>query len=219
MWFSPVLLNHPSVGRCLCCFHFFGCEFYCREHLCTCFCADVFSVLLGVYLGMELLLTTRLSSKLLHPILFPPVMSEDVSVAISWSTHVVIYLMIPILAVLVCVKYQLIVALICISLMAVTLSVLLCAYSLASILVTSSYKLMIATHVLTCVVFVLSPEAGNSLETCLLAIQGRRKEKTSVFGEICWKKVWTESRDTWEEGFNSAVDPRKKSHGDGIDFW
>ena len=131
-----------------------------------------------------MLLTTRLSSKLLHPILFPPVMSEDVSVAISWSTHVVIYLMIPILAVLVCVKYQLIVALICISLMAVTLSVLLCAYSLASILVTSSYKLMIATHVLTCVVSVLSPEAGNSLETCLLAIQGRRKEKTSVFGEI-----------------------------------
>ena len=97
-------------------FSLFGCEFYCCEHLCTCFCADVFSFLLGVYLGMELLLTTRLSSKLLHPILFPPVMSEDVSVAISWSTHVVIYLMIPILAVLVCMKYQLIVALICISL-------------------------------------------------------------------------------------------------------
>lgn len=174
-------------------FSLFGCEFYCCEHLCTCFCADVFSFLLGVYLGMELLLTTRLSSKLLHPILFPPVMSEDVSVAISWSTHVVIYLMIPILAVLVCMKYQLIVALICISLMAVTPSVLLCAYSLALILVTSSYKLMIATHVLTCVVSVLSPEAGNSLETCLLPyrVEGRKKHQSlgKYVGRKCGQRA------------------------------
>lgn len=161
-------------------FSLFGCESCCCEHLCTCFCVDVFSILLGVYLGMELLLTIRLSSHLLHPILFPPAMSEDVSVAIYWSTHVVICLMTPILAVLVGVKYQLIVTLICISLMAVILSILLCAYSLALILlVTSSYKLMIATHVLTCVMSVLSPEAGNSFETCLLAIQDRKKKKTS----------------------------------------
>lgn len=57
--------------------------------------------------------------------------------------------------------------------MAVTLSILLYAHSLALIvLVTSSYKLMIATHVLTCVMSILSPEAGNSFETCLLAITG-----------------------------------------------
>lgn len=122
------------------------------------------------------------------------------------------YLMIPILAVLVGVKYQLIVALICISLMAVTLSILLCAHSLALIvLVTSSYKLMIATHVLTCVMSILSPEAGNSFETCLLAIQGRRKEKKNQsLGKYIGRKCGQRTGILGRKGSILLLVPEKK---------
>ena len=107
-------------------------------------------------------------------------------------------------------KYQLIVALICISLMAVTLSVLLCAYSLALILVTSSYKLMIATHVLTCVVSVLSPEAGNSLETCLLPYRVEGRKKHQSLGKYVRRKCGQRAGILGRKGSILLLIPEKK---------
>ena len=92
------------------------------------------------------------------------------------------------IAILVGVKYHLTVVLICISLMAVIMSILSCAYSPALILlVTASYKLMVTTmdpdesstqkYLLTCAMSILSPEARKIFGPCLSDLQSRRKEK------------------------------------------